>query len=96
MNLVRSRVGLILILLLVAIATSHADEIVHDAEFYILEAQNGEKWAKDDKALDQKLADFAKKNGGKPGIDGVTFADIEKSGVEAFLEQIQNELVSGT
>ena len=38
----------------------------------------------------------AKKNNGAPGIDGVTFADIEKSGVEAFLEQIQNELVSGT
>ena len=38
----------------------------------------------------------AKKNNGAPGIDGVTFADIEKSGVGAFLEQIQNELVSGT
>jgi len=38
----------------------------------------------------------AKKNNGAPGIDGVTFADIEKSGVGAFLEQIQNELVSET
>ena len=38
----------------------------------------------------------AKKNNGAPGIDGVTFEDIEKAGVEAFLEQIQNELVSGT
>ena len=38
----------------------------------------------------------AKKNNGAPGIDGVTFDDIEKAGVEAFLEQIQNELVSGT
>jgi RNA-directed DNA polymerase len=38
----------------------------------------------------------AKENNGTPGIDGVTFDDIEKAGVEAFLEQIQNELVSGT
>ncbi len=38
----------------------------------------------------------AKENNGAPGIDGVTFDDIEKAGVEAFLEQIQNELVSGT
>jgi hypothetical protein len=29
---------------------------------------------------------LAKKNDGAPGIDGVTFDDIEKQGVEAFLE----------
>ena len=40
--------------------------------------------------------DGAKENNGAPGIDGVTFDDVEKAGVEAFLEQIQNELVSGT
>jgi len=38
----------------------------------------------------------AKENDGAPGIDGVTFEDIEKAGVEAFLEQIQDELVSET
>jgi RNA-directed DNA polymerase len=38
----------------------------------------------------------AKVNNGAPGIDGVTFGDIEKTGMEAFLEQIKNELVSGT
>jgi RNA-directed DNA polymerase len=38
----------------------------------------------------------AKDNNGAPGIDGVTFEDIEKAGVEAFLEQICNELVSET
>jgi len=36
-----------------------------------------------------------KNNNGAPGIDGVTFNDIEKDGSEGFLEQIQNELVSG-
>lgn len=37
-----------------------------------------------------------RENNGAPGIDDVTFDDIEKAGVEVFLEQIQNELVSGT
>lgn len=38
----------------------------------------------------------AKKNGGAPGIDGVTFEDIEESGRESFLLNIQEELKSGT
>jgi RNA-directed DNA polymerase len=37
----------------------------------------------------------AKENNGAPGIDGVTFEDIEKAGVDAFLEQIRDELTSG-
>jgi RNA-directed DNA polymerase len=36
---------------------------------------------------------LAKKNNGAPGIDGVTFEVIEEQGVEAYLEQIQDELV---
>ena len=39
---------------------------------------------------------MAKKNNGAPGIDGVTFAAIEESGVKSFLQQIQAELVSNT
>jgi len=39
---------------------------------------------------------IAKANNGAPGIDGVTFEDIEASGVEPFLEQIQDELVTRT
>ena len=37
-----------------------------------------------------------KANNGAPGIDGVTFDDIEKAGRGAFLEQIQKELISKT
>ena len=37
---------------------------------------------------------LAKKNNGAPGVDGVTFAAIEESGVDAFLEQIRVELVT--
>jgi RNA-directed DNA polymerase len=39
---------------------------------------------------------LARKNNGAPGIDGVTFADIEAQGVERFLEQIQGELMGRT
>jgi RNA-directed DNA polymerase len=39
---------------------------------------------------------MAKKNKGAPGIDGVTFEDIEESGVWQFLEQIQDELTERT
>jgi RNA-directed DNA polymerase len=38
----------------------------------------------------------AKANNGAPGIDGVTFEEIEASGVEPFLEHIRDELVTRT
>jgi RNA-directed DNA polymerase len=44
----------------------------------------------------QEAYRMAKENDGAPGIDGVTFEAIEESGVEAFLEQIRNELVTYT
>lgn len=39
---------------------------------------------------------MAKRNKGAPGIDGMTFEEIEQSGVEAFLLDIQTELLNGT
>jgi RNA-directed DNA polymerase len=39
---------------------------------------------------------LAKKNDGAPGIDGVTFEAIEAGGVEVFLQQIRDELVTNT
>ena len=39
---------------------------------------------------------MAKRNKGGPGIDGVTFEAIEARGVEAFLEDIREQLVTGT
>jgi len=39
---------------------------------------------------------MAKENDGAPGIDGVTFEAIEESGVEDFLRQIRDELITNT
>jgi RNA-directed DNA polymerase len=38
---------------------------------------------------------MARKKGGAPGIDGVTFEAIEAGGEDVFLKQIRDELVSG-
>jgi len=57
-------------------------KIIHDAEYAIIEAQNGKAWAADDKALDEMLAEIRKKNGGKPPnivyilLDDVGFGEI--------------------
>jgi len=39
---------------------------------------------------------LAKQNKGAPGVDGVSFDDIEHEGVQQFLDDIQRELVDGT
>lgn len=39
---------------------------------------------------------LAKKNGGAPGIDGQSFAEVEQAGVREFLESIRAELQAGT
>ena len=61
--------------------TASAEDIVHDAEYYILDAQNGEQWAAEDKTLDQKLAELRKKHGTPPNIihimwDDTAYGDI--------------------
>jgi RNA-directed DNA polymerase len=38
----------------------------------------------------------AKANDGAPGLDGVSFEDIESHGAEEFLENIRQELLTGT
>ena len=55
--------------------------IVHDAEYYVLHAQNGERWAAEDEELDAKLAALRKKHGRPPNIihimwDDTAFGDV--------------------
>ena len=64
---------------------SFAKEIIHDAEYYISKIQNDENWAADNKLVDKKLAEFRKKNDGKPPnilyilIDDIGFGDLGSS-----------------
>ena len=63
------------------IAGAQGSEIVHDAEYYILEAQNGERWAAEDAALDKRLAELRAKHGTPPNIihvmwDDTSFGDV--------------------
>lgn len=75
-------ISLLALGLIFHIAFASAADIVHDAEYYILEKQNGEKWSLEDKDLDQRLAEFRKSNGGKSPnifyilIDDIGFGDL--------------------
>ncbi|MHC4942802.1 MAG: sulfatase-like hydrolase/transferase [Planctomycetota bacterium] len=52
-----------------------AAKIVHDAEYYILEAQNGQKWAAEDRELDARLAALRQKFGQPPNIVYILWDD---------------------
>ena len=63
-------------------SSSSSPEIAHDAEYNLLKVQRSEQWAKDDLLVDDKLAAFHKKNGGRPAniihilVDDVGFGDL--------------------
>ena len=71
-----------MVLAFVGSAFSGDSPLIHDADYYILEAQHADKWAADDKAVDAKLAAFREKNGGKPPnvlyilIDDIGYGDL--------------------
>lgn len=44
----------------------------------------------------QEAYDLARKNDGAPGIDGVTFDEVEAQGTDSFLRQIREELLLRT
>lgn len=59
------------------LTVSAKGKIIHDAEYAIIEAQNGETWIADDKTIDNRLANVRKKNGGKPpNIVYILLADV--------------------
>ncbi|CTQ77547.1 Arylsulfatase precursor [Roseibium alexandrii] len=63
-------------------AIAQDTDIIHDAEYYILEAQLGEQWEQDNAAVDERLAEFREGNDGKPPniiyllIDDMGFGDM--------------------
>jgi arylsulfatase len=72
-QLIRNLTAIPLMAGMTAIAV--AKDIVHDAEHYILEAQHAEKWAAEDKALDEKLAELRKQFGMPPNIIHIMWDD---------------------
>lgn len=62
-------------------------EIIHDAEYYVLEAQHGEKWAAEDKELKDKLDALYKKHGTRPNIIHIMWDDTAVG--EVGVPQIQ-------
>jgi len=64
-------------MLAIPLAVTQAEEIIHDGEYYFLKAQHGEKWAREDKEIDDRLAEIRAKNGGKrPNILYILIDDI--------------------
>lgn len=59
----------------VCAGTAAANDIVHDAEHYVLLAQHKDQWAQQDKALEQKLAELEKKHGKRPNIIHIMWDD---------------------
>lgn len=64
----------------------HGQEIIHDAEHYILVDQYGDKWTEQDKEVDKKLAALEAKYGKKPNIVHIMWDDnsFGEVGIEAF------------
>ena len=63
------------------IADPGGEQIVHDAEYYVLEAQNGDRWNAEDEGLQQRLAELRQKYKTPPNIvhimwDDTAFGDV--------------------
>jgi len=66
------------------------DKIIHDAEYYILESQNGERWMAEDQEIDKRLADLKLKHGTPPNIiyilwDDQQFGSVGFPGIQKVL-----------
>jgi len=68
--------------LFLTVPSVYSQDIIHDAEYAIIKAQNGEQWAKDDQSIGSMLAEIREKNSGKPPnivyilLDDVGFGEI--------------------
>ncbi len=58
-------------------ASAQAKDIIYDSEFQLLQKQNGEKWAAEDKTIDQKLDALYKKHGKRPNIIHIMWDDMK-------------------
>lgn len=63
--------------LLVMSSMAYGGDIIHDAEYEILEAQNSERWRAEDNVLDKKLAGLQTKFGKAPNIIHIMWDDMK-------------------
>ena len=86
----RSTISAMLAGLLLFAPLAGAKDIIHDAEYYLIEAQNGERWRADDKKMDARLAELREANDGKPPnivyilLDDVGFGEIGMPDLEVI------------
>ena len=79
---------------------SAQDKIIHDAEYYIIESQNKDRWQTENKDISKRLAELEKEHGTKPNIvyilwddqpfGSVGFPEMQK--VMGFETPIMNQL----
>ena len=58
-----------------AVTAVSAQEIIHDADYYILKAQHGKTWAEQDKEIDARLTALREKYGRPPNIVHIMWDD---------------------
>ena len=88
MNLKNLTQAVVAILLLAGFtATATAKDIIHDSEHYILQAQHGIQWAKEDEDIQKKLDALKKKHGRPPNIIHIMWDDTAVG--EIGIPQIQ-------
>jgi hypothetical protein len=69
-------------------AAQDGTEIIHDAEFYVLQAQNGDRWTEEDEGLQAKLAELEERFGTKPNLihimwDDTAYGDLGIPAIQA-------------
>jgi arylsulfatase A-like enzyme len=85
------------------ISVAATGDFVHDAEYYVLKAQNSKRWAAEDRTIKQKLAKLQKKFGRPPNLihimwDDTAFGDVGIPAIQQIrgfqtpnLNQLANE-----
>ncbi len=72
------------------IMNAYGKGIIHDAEYNVIEAQNGKKWKSDDRRIDAKLKQIRAKNDGKPPniiyilLDDAGFGELGMPGLDVI------------
>ncbi len=76
-----------LVLLTMTASLLFGADIIHDAEHYLLAAQNGDRWAADDRAIDERLSALLESNDGRPPnivyilLDDIGYGEIGTPGL---------------